>query len=95
LVYYGYTIFSTLQYSDELKENFIKWDHKISINFKLSGKISVESYICALPIFKAPEMIRDNVTTCAKHKEDVASQSNSFTKLLYCWMVNVMLICGL
>jgi len=58
-----------LQYSDELKKIFIKWDHKIPINFKLISKIPVESYIRALPIFKALEMIQNIVTTCAKHKE--------------------------
>jgi len=36
--------------------------------------MSVESYIRALTIFKVPEMIRENVTTCPKYKENAASQ---------------------
>ena len=75
---FGYVVFTTLQYSDMLKRLFIKQNQKIPLNFKLSGSIPIDSYIRAMTIFKTPGMIREIVTTCPKHKADIASQSNAF-----------------
>ena len=69
-------IVNMLQYSDVLKRLFIKQNQKIPLNFKLSGKVPHDSYIRAMTIFKTPGMIREIVTTCPKHKADIASQSN-------------------
>lgn len=68
-------IATAIQYSDALKRLFIKQNQKIPLNFRLSGKIPIDSYIRAMTIFKTPGMIREIVTTCPKHKADIASQS--------------------
>ena len=64
-----------LQYSDTLKRLFIKQNQKIPLNFRVTGKIPHDSYIRAMTIFKTPGMIREVVTTCPKHKADIAAQS--------------------
>ena len=64
-----------LQYSDVLKRLFIKQNQKIPLNFRVTGKIPHDSYIRAMTIFKTPGMIREIVTTCPKHKADIAAQS--------------------
>ena len=66
---------TAIQYSDVLKRLFIRQNQKIPLNFKLTGKIPMDSYIRAMTIFKTPGMIREIVTTCPKHKADIASQS--------------------
>ena len=62
-----------MTYFNVLNRLFIKQNQKIPLNFRMSGKVPPDSYICAMTIFKTPGMIREIVVTCPRHKVDIAS----------------------